>query len=114
MRKRLVLFKNKNAVVSDIFLSECVYFPSVFYFLDLTCNQARKALVNIVGRIADEKKQESITVPVRRKILSYTESGEHMPDLGPMPQLREGTRTAICDSVFASPEGNRGFFSKDF
>lgn len=36
MRQRLVLFKNKDAVVSDISPPDCVYFPSVFDFLDLT------------------------------------------------------------------------------
>lgn len=55
-----------------------MYFPSVL-FLDLTVKSSKQA-VDIVGRIADEK--ESITVPVRMKVLSHSENGEHMPDLG--------------------------------
>ncbi|KAM7245186.1 hypothetical protein CapIbe_003712 [Capra ibex] len=48
-------------------------------FLDLTVKSSKQA-VDTVGRIADEK--ESITVPVRMKVLSHSENGEHMPDLG--------------------------------
>ena len=51
----------------------------MFLFLDLTVKSSKEA-VDIVGRIADGK--ESITVPVRMKVLSYSENGEHMPDLG--------------------------------
>ena len=51
----------------------------MFLFLDLTVKSSKEA-VDIVGRIADGK--ESITVPVRMKVLSYNENGEHMPDLG--------------------------------
>lgn len=79
MRKQLVFFKKKsNAVVSDIFSLNAYIFP-LFLFLDLTVKSSKEA-VDIVGRIADEK--ESITVPVRMKVLSYNEKGEHMPNLG--------------------------------
>lgn len=70
--------KKKSNEVADISFSECMYFPSVL-FLDLTVKSSKQA-VDIVGRIADEK--ESITVPVRMKVLSHSENGEHMPDLG--------------------------------
>lgn len=76
-----------------------MYFPSVL-FLDLT-GKSSKQVVDIVGRIADEK--ESITVPVRMKVLSHSENGEHMPDL--WPWLREGVGTAVCDCDVSDIKG---------
>lgn len=58
-------------------------FPPVCFVLFLILNELK-----LVRGTADEKKQDRITFPVTKKILSYVENDEYRSDLGHVPHLR--------------------------